>query len=200
MKKQPDFQKLFFSYFGDTPRKVVYQIRQDSNRHHDIVFLTSLIHDARFKRSDFALRGKRLYVNINRDCWELGFVDRNLASELYIADARLSVSEVTSIDWSFENGFDMTGSTELWITDIWLDPHSYHDYRRPTLAGHGWSCNMMLSDDNITIKLSDKEVPYLYSQKRKSEPVLDKWADLLSTMILLPFLPCKHRGLEKYLA
>ena len=167
MKQQPDFQTLFFDYFGATPRKIVYQIRQDSNCHHDIVFLTSLIHDARFKRSDFRLRGKRLTVNMNRDCWELGFVEGNLGSELYIADTRLSVSEVISIEWSFGNEFDMTDSTELWITDIWLDPHSHHDSRRLTLAGHGWSCNMMLSDENITIKLSDKEVPYLYSQKKK---------------------------------
>ena len=80
MKKQPDFRQLFYDYFGSNPKKVTYSIRTDSNRYHDLIFLKSLVHDARFKRNEIKLRGKRLIIPINRDCWELGFVKHEKSS------------------------------------------------------------------------------------------------------------------------
>lgn len=41
MKRQPDFAELFQKHFGSSPSAVTYQVRQDSNRFHDLVFLNT---------------------------------------------------------------------------------------------------------------------------------------------------------------
>ena len=188
MRKQPDFGKVFRDYFGCVPRKITYEVRMDANLPHDLAFLSSLIHDARFKMTDVNLRGKRLTININRDCWELGMDRPDGALELYIADSRLSISKVLSLDWMFDGRPPVDNSTELWIRDISytsdmidsvthsvissfamqcpdLEDRGFECPRRLALNGHFWSSHITLLDDRI--KLADKETPYLYSQGKK---------------------------------
>lgn len=173
MRKQPDFQKLFFDYFGDVPRKVTYNVREDSNRHHDVMFLTSLIHDARFKMDDVVQRGKRLTFNINRDCWELGLkkTSKN-SSELYVADARLTISNVLAIKWILTDEVAKDTLRELWIESVWIDRYSFDDLvpTSPlgpglTLNGDDWQCQLLLAENDIQIRLTDKEIPYLHSER-----------------------------------
>jgi hypothetical protein len=111
MKKQPDFTQLFYEFFGNKPRKVQYEVRSGPCRYHDLVFLGSLIHDARFQRQKIQLRGTRLTILVNRDCWELGLTpgeeNGEKYSELHIADAALSISPVKKLNgrlitsWTF---------------------------------------------------------------------------------------------------
>lgn len=165
MKKQPDFQKLFFDHFNGPPKKVTYEVRQDSNRYHDLVFLSSLIHDARLKRSDVVQQKKQVSISINRDCWELGIVKRKGIGELYIANSKLIISPTKSIQWHFQRKFKFD-EEELWIGDIWLNRSSGDDFRCLIIEGHGWDCEIKLKDEDIRIVLEDVEVPYLYSQKK----------------------------------
>jgi len=164
--KQPDFQRLFFDHFGGVPRKVAYSVRQDSNRRHDMVFLSSLIHDARFRESDVALHGKRLTIPINRDCWELGFVKNTTGSELYVADSRLTISPVRSLEWRVSQGFKMD-KTEFWIGSVWLAEDTIGDERDLVIDGHNWRCVVTLETEDITIRLSDLETPFLYSTRKR---------------------------------
>ena len=164
MRKQPDFRQLFYNYFGQKPKKVTYSIRSDSNRYHDLIFLKSLIHDARFKHSDFKLRGKKLTINLNRDCWELGIVELQKQSELYIANSRLSISPVYDLEWRFQNNYEINPEDELWIHSILIERESY-DILKVVLDGDSWSLHMKASDDDFKMRVQDLEVPYLYSQK-----------------------------------
>ena len=168
MKKQPDFRQLFYDYFGSKPKKVTYSIRQDSNRYHDLLFFKSLIHDARFKRKDIKIRGKKLTVQLNRDCWELGFVEHKKHSELYIANSRMSISTVSDLEWRFHNESEMNPESELWIHDILIQRESY-EILKVILDGDGWSLHMKASDDDFNMTIQDIEVPYLYSNKTKTE-------------------------------
>lgn len=161
--KQPDFSDIFAAYFGGVPRKVRYGVRYYPNRLHDIVFLSSLIHDARFKVLQVHLRGKRLVIDIERDCWELARRDSN---ELYIPKSRLIFSPVDSVEWCFKNGFDLAG-TELWINTIFLDPLERKDFSNFIIKGDHWSCIVKLSDKFFRILLQDQEIPYLYSEIHK---------------------------------
>lgn len=164
MRKQPDFQKLFFSHFGDKPRKVTYTIREDSNRYHDLIFLSSLIHDARFRREAVKLRGKRLTIPINRDCWELGIVDHADSHELHCADARLDISLVVNIEWRFDHGSEFSPSAELWIEEFWLVRET-DETMKVTMGGFDWGSVITVRDEDLVIKLRDLEIPYLYSEK-----------------------------------
>lgn len=171
MKKQPDFKKLFFDHFGGIPQKVIYSVRSDSNRFHDMVFLSSLIHDARFKIEDIRQRGKKLIIPISRDCWEIPLVYHEKPSphsELHISNAQLTISPIIGITWSYSHGVIFSNKTDLWIQEVWLDRQDIDETRSLTLCGFDWQCVLKLRTENIIIKLQDIETPYLYSRKRKS--------------------------------
>jgi hypothetical protein len=163
MRKQPDFQRLFFEHFGGVPRRVAYEIREDSNRYHDMIFLTSLVHDARFRRETVRFRGKRLSIPINRDCWELGTVNHGDSCELYVANGRLDISPVVEVEWRFQYGAEFSPATELWILCLVL-VHKTFDTMELTIDGEDWACVLIVKDENLRIMLRDLEVPHLYSQ------------------------------------
>jgi hypothetical protein len=167
MKKQPDFTKLFREYFGNTPKRVTYTLRQEPNRLHDLVFLLSLIHDARFQRKDIVLRGKRLILPIERDCWELGLGDHAASMELYVARSRLIVSPVTAIRWSLCQDATVAPDDELWIDHVWLDDRSKNVVDRLIISGSTWDCTITGPEDDLTVRLEDVETPYLYSERHK---------------------------------
>ena len=169
MKKQPDFKQLFYDYFGSKPKKVNYIVRPDSNRYHDLIFLNSLTHDSRFKRKDTKVYGKKLIIKLNRDCWELGFVENKNTSELHIANSQLTISPFIELEWRFQNDNAAEKNTELWIDDILIIRESYA-ILKVVLEGDGWSLHMRVMDDDFKMKLKDLEVPYLYSQKGMTEP------------------------------
>lgn len=168
MKKQPDFPELFRKHFGVKPSKVTYQVRQDSNRFHDLVFLNSLIHDARFKREQAVLRGKRLSISLERVCWELGTVENSDCAELHIAQARLTISPVLKIEWRFEEKTEFSSNTELWLQDIWLDRQATQaDDTMPIVVnGFTWQCVLTVHEPDLKIRLQDLETPYLYSERK----------------------------------
>ncbi|KPJ73000.1 MAG: hypothetical protein AMK72_11525 [Planctomycetes bacterium SM23_25] len=171
MKKQPDFQKLFFEYFGGKPKRVTYVVRRDSNCFHDLVFLASLLHDARLKRGEVRLRGKRLSIPINRDAWELFPVTCvGDARELYTADARLTISPVVRMEWRFDADVRFDPDFELWIDDVWMDRKlsaadpKADDIRTVMIEGFGWRCVLWVLDHDLKIRLQDLQVPHAYGE------------------------------------
>lgn len=169
MKKQPDFKQLFYDYFGSKPKKVNYIVRHDSNRYHDLIFLNSLIHDSRFKRKDTKVYGKKLIIKLNRDCWELGFVEQENNSELHIANSQLTISPIIEFEWRFQNDSAAEKNTDLWIDDILIERESYA-ILKVVLEGDGWSLHVKVIYDDFKMRIQDLEVPYLYSQKGMTEP------------------------------
>jgi hypothetical protein len=170
MKRQPDFTQIFHDYFGSIPQKVTYTVRWGGNRFHDLVFLNSIIHDARFKVKNIKQKGKQLTIPINRDCWEIPSVHREKPKphiELYVADSQLAIFPVLRIDWSYQHGIDFTDKTELWIQEIWLDRQSDDETCNLTIYGFDWKCVLQVDSDGLKIKLQDFEKPYLYSERHK---------------------------------
>jgi hypothetical protein len=166
MQNQPDFRQLFYDYFGSKPKKVTYSIRHDSNRYHDLIFLKSLIHDARFKRNAIKKRGKKLTIQLNRDCWELGFVKHENSSELYIADSQLSISPVFDLEWRFTTENEINIDRDLWIYDVAIQRES-SELLKVVFDGDGWSLHMKASENNFKMGIQDLETPHLYSQKKQ---------------------------------
>ena len=165
MKKQPDFNKLFYDYFGKKPKKASYSIRYHPNRYHDLIFFKSLIHDARFKRSDIKIRGKKLTILVNRDCWELGFVEHEKSNELYVANSRITISPISNVEWRFRDTDQIADESELWINDVIMWEPFETETIKIVLVGDSWSLHMNASDDEFKMVVYDLEVPQLYSQQ-----------------------------------
>lgn len=164
--RQPDFAALWREHFGKTPRRVTYEVRRDSNRFHDFAFLTSLVHDARFKREDLQLRGQRLTIPIERDCWEL-YQDEK-SRRWYIAAARLTFSPVSSLEWQFKHETRFRANDEFSIEEIWMDHQvtSQREAVHVTIYGFAWRCLLSVRDTDLRIRLQDVEVPRLVSRGR----------------------------------
>ena len=169
MIEQPNFQKLFFdSLGGDKPRKITYQVRNDSNQIHDMHFLGSLVHDSRFKRKDIKISNKKLTIPIERDCWELKSIQHSDTSgELYITSSMISISPINRIEWTFDNEIEFDVNTELWIQSIKLLRSEHIEYI-VLIEGFGWECNIHLIPEELNIELNDQKVPSLYSQLKKN--------------------------------
>jgi len=183
MRRQPDFNRLWCEYFAGPPRKVTYEVRQGPNGHHDLVFLDSLVHEARFTCRRMRLRGKHLTIPIERDCWEMGMDRDDGSCELYVAKARLTISPVLAIEWKFQHRTDFSPDEELWIGNLSLlersafSPSPCNELRwNPengtaeekallTIDGYSWQCLLAVNEDDLKFRLQDLEVPYLYSQR-----------------------------------
>ncbi len=165
--RQPNFAALWREHFGETPSRVTYEVRRDSNRFHDLVFLTSLIHDARFKRADVRLRGKRLTIPIERDCWEL--FQGAKRGEWYVAAARLTFLPVSRLQWQFEHEAKFGPKDELWIQEVWMDHHAdpSQETARVTIYGFAWRCLLTVSCTGLRIRLQDLDMPHLVGKRGK---------------------------------
>jgi hypothetical protein len=168
--KQPDFTRLFFSTFGGKPSKVQYALRQGACLYHDLAFLASLTHDARFRRKDVRLRAKRLSLPIERDCWELGFTDNGL----HIAASHMTVFGVSNMQWSFEEGTYFSPDTELWINSLYIADSPPADHLRFVISGLKWRCHLTVFQEDFVVRLEDQEMPHLSSLRSVKHRVKQK--------------------------
>jgi hypothetical protein len=157
---QPDFQSLFFDYFGSKPRRHRYVLRfGTSNLHHDVIFLGSLIHDARFTRSGVQRRKDKIKIQIERDTWEVGTLVRENAPELHYCKSELKLCGVISVEWRFIEPV-VSENDELWIHDLALNrSRQREDCYEVVIAGKQWEVLLVLEEDHAAIMLQDKELP-----------------------------------------
>ncbi|MDD2468077.1 MAG: hypothetical protein PHI97_29210 [Desulfobulbus sp.] len=161
---QPDFQAIFFDHFRSNPRRHRYELRiGTSNLHHDVIFLGSLIHDARFTRSDVQRRRDKIKIQIERDTWEVGALVRENAPELHYCKSELKLSGVKSIEWRF-TGTVVAENDELWVSDLTLSrSRQQQDCFEIAINGEGWAMLLVLEEDNASVMLHDKETPISHS-------------------------------------
>ena len=160
MPKQPDFNSVFWEYFKKRPKKVRYEVRQAPNMLHDLVFLNSLIHDARLFRKKIRLRGRRLTIPLERDCWELS---RGESPCLKTAESRLSIGGVIEVSWQFDGIDEPEKPDELWIDGICFSKeHRSHvvDHFELFIMGcEPWHLRIGVSQDDFTLRLTDTSEP-----------------------------------------
>ena len=161
---QPDFSKIFFDLYGGKPKKIRYSLREGACRIHDLVFLSSFLHDARFFRSNMKLRGQRLTIETERDCWELGF-NKN---ELYTAKSRLIFTGVTDFRWEIDGIHNNCLSEELWIMSFYfVENYFLHksDFYDLIMLGDDWKLTIKMKEYDSSMTMQDIEVPHLYAEK-----------------------------------
>ncbi|HKP35530.1 MAG TPA: hypothetical protein VJT71_01635 [Pyrinomonadaceae bacterium] len=162
---QPDFSALFRR---DKVTPLHFRVRLGPCDVHDLHFLSSYLHDARFKPDAVNLRGKRLTIDFERDCWELGHTEHNRFCELHIAKSCLSVTPVSNIRWEAANILPADG--ELWLEKIYFGAAHWEIGNATEVvlsAPHaGWKLAISAAKEFKTFRLDDKETPYLYSRRK----------------------------------
>jgi|SRR5947209_9840630 len=95
-RHQPAEQMDFGAGFHtDNHAPIRYETRYSPNRRHDVVYLSSYIHDATFRIDELDLRGKSLVLSLNRARWEL---DRAMGDvNLVYIRSELTISRVVSL-------------------------------------------------------------------------------------------------------
>jgi hypothetical protein len=161
---QPDFSALFKT---DKIARLHFRVRPGACAVHDIQFLSSYLHDARFTAGSVTRRGKKVTIALQRDCWELGYTKGFRSSELHVARCRLTVTPVSALLWDTSHHADP--KRELMIESIYLGAAHWESEDASQLvlsAPHGgWKLTLAIADDIGDIRLDDLQRPYLYSEK-----------------------------------
>ena len=128
---------------------------------HDLVFLSSYIHDARFKIKEVRLRGKKLQIPLERDRWER----YKSLGELECIPSLLTVNPVLSIGWESKGRLIRKGSApqaeEFCIRHVypgeayWDEPEN----GQIVLSGHGKGPSKLRISvrDPFIIRLEDRK-------------------------------------------
>jgi hypothetical protein len=162
---QPDFSALFRR---DTVAPLHFRVRDGASFVHDVQFLSSYLHDARFTPEAVSKRGKKVSLIVERDCWEFGFTEHARSSELHTAKSRLTITPVSTLRW--EAGDADSLGQELWIESIYLGTAHWETPDASELvlsAPHGgWKLRISIADDYGDIRLDDLETPHLHSTRK----------------------------------
>ncbi len=168
---QTDFSKLF-------RRSVVsplhFRVRSGAFLVHDVQFLSSYLHDARFSPSAVTKRGKNLSLIFDRDCWEFGYTKQARSLELHIAKSKLSITPVSAIRWQVSD--PKVFEREIWVGSIYVGtPHwevSGISELVISAPNAGWKLSIAIADDFGNIRLDDLETPYLYSARNARKKMI----------------------------
>ncbi len=112
-----DFGKFFHK---TTMERLSFQTRGiGGNYRHDIVFISSYLHDATFSRDDFVLKDGVIDIVVNRACWELYRMHEKTTHLLPASHSRLRISDV----WRIKLPHRMP--KEFMIGQIYLGPKGF---------------------------------------------------------------------------
>ncbi len=119
-ERQPDFGQFFHLAAW---RPLDYETRPGPNLLHELAYLSSYSHDARFRPDRMRYERKRLVIELERDCWEILQATGKLPS----VRSELSVRGVSSLTVTL---------TERWVT-----------------GGLGTHCQALASIDDVRVSI-----------------------------------------------
>ena len=158
-KTPPDFTKIFFDSLGGPPAAITYPVRRAGNTLHDVIFLSSLLHDARVLNPKIQPSNGRMEIRFNRDCWELGMRQTQASAVLHVVDSVLTFKGVIAASWKGE----ALSKAEPWLDHCWID-HQFRDHDAVeftfSLFGEGWQCDIRLTRDDWGIEMRDEGMPH----------------------------------------
>lgn len=162
---QPDFSALFRR---TTIAPLRFRVRDKGNFVHDVHFLSGYLHDARFTPDKVIKRGRKLSIELQRDCWEFGFTEHVRSVELHVAKSRFSITPVSKIRWEVADVKRL--KQELWIESVYIGAAHWETSEASELvisAPHaGWKLCISIAVHFGDIRLDDLETPYLYSTRK----------------------------------
>lgn len=107
-----------------------------------------------------------MQIEMVRDCWELGMVERDGYSELRTARSRLTICPALGYEWRLRDGLGRMQEGELWIDEIALQ-------RRPSsvwvviTGADGWGLHVEVPHEesygDLRVVLQDLQTPQVPS-------------------------------------
>jgi hypothetical protein len=154
---QPDFGSFFKTR---NPDPIAFEVRWDSNLYHDIAYLSSYMHDARFSLANVTRREKLLKIKLDRDRWELWHDEPG--EELLTAASTLRLAPVLHWEWVF---FDpqtvprLDTDDELIVAEVFLGQGHWEgdDSTELVLSNRhaGWHLRVELAIEETVVRLED---------------------------------------------
>lgn len=138
--------------------RLAFRTRRNVNYLHDVIFLSSYLHDATFSTIDFRHEGKQVVIDLHRDCWEFWTRIHRVRDELLGCKSRLTISGVDSVDWSPQERPD-----EIEINTVFVGERQHLESDTAHLvfvsAFTDIRIDILGSDDFFDIELIDQEDP-----------------------------------------
>jgi hypothetical protein len=163
--KQPDFRALYYWYFAKAKRPLKYEVRRNSNRVHDLHFLSSAIHDARFIPSKILFNKKMMKIKLKRETWEL-FENPYIKDLdcLKVVPSIFTVNPVFSYSWTITQEKNNFFKQEHEIQEIkLLSPDKIRDddedIRTLRVRGFDWNLDLQVDACELAIKIQDSFKP-----------------------------------------
>ena len=112
-----DFTTLFAKQVVE---RLDFKTRRDVNYKHEVIFLSSYLHDSRFKASGVRESGGTLRIHLDRDCWEFCTRVHQIGNALLCVPSVLEISGFDECRWSRE-----PGETEISIRSVFIGERQY---------------------------------------------------------------------------
>src|SRR5215831_18265525 len=91
----------FTTFFAKTKvERLSFKTRREVNYQHEVIFLSSYLHDARFSRSDFVQTDGKITVRLERDCWEFCTRIHQGRKTLLTVPSILTISGIDECYWN----------------------------------------------------------------------------------------------------
>jgi len=149
----PDFTKLWTQAVGGRPDRIQYKLRRGPCTTHDLVFISSLVHDSVLTGRPGRPKDGELEFFLTRDTWEVAYPDR----ALWAIKSSLRIHGVRGLQWTGRFKQRRLMLDFLWITEGWR----HRDRREFTLGlfGSDWAARVRLRTDIWGLELRDLEDP-----------------------------------------
>ena len=138
-----------------------------SNVYHDVIFLDSLVHDARLSRASVRRQGRTVTIRLDRETWEVGTLVLKGAPALHHVRSLLRVRGVERLGWHFANSRAKTWG-ELSLRGAYLQPPSDSEAYEFVLDGYRWQLRLRLTEYQAGIVLEDMGTPRRHPVRARS--------------------------------
>ena len=177
--RQPDFNALFFGLSRGRPTKLEYRTRPGPDYLHDVLFVSSLCHDARVL--DVALNPSAngsvaLTLQLSRDCWERGMCyvkGEGTVLHLQTAKSTLHISGVRDSDVLRKDIANLCGESirYLWVGSGFRTRNDGdgRDYTIDLVVNSDSCVSLRSAESYMHLALADTQVPELTLSKCDSE-------------------------------
>lgn len=150
-----DFTTLFAK---KSIERLSFHSRPDVNYKHEVIFLSSYLHDARFKRSDFLEDKGSVTILLDRDCWEFYSRIHRVGDSLLSVPSLLKIKGVDSVVWSSN-----PGAEHISIRSLFIGERQYLEQETAHLVfdcpDQGLRIDLIGSDSYFDITLEDQDDP-----------------------------------------
>lgn len=150
-----DFTTLFAK---QTVERLNFSTRRGVNYQHEVIFLSSYLHDARFSRLNIEEANGLLRIHLERDCWEFYTRIHRIGDALLSVPSILEISGIQECRWSRD-----PGDAEISIRSVFVGERQHLEQDTSHLVidcpFQNLRIDMIGSDSFFDITLKDQDEP-----------------------------------------